>query len=582
MFMPVLNMLAASASSVASQQQQHQRDILNKEDRSTSGDGGADGNEIQCDDLPSLDYLILSSSHTNSHSTVSINKTDRTSPRAPHSILLSSSLTLHGPPASPSDTSIPSIAIMPTADILQQHHYLTPELVAMENGVDPTRLSLLTTSAKSHDGIDRSRRLDTPLLDLQEQGYAAEEAIAGSSSPSPSEELESRRAGISIVTNGLGSVKEGKGRVAVKGGPVLMMSGSGPMSAGDGDGLDRRYWYPAESVEDFTSYVTDREEIQEVDQPDMETVNSVTSTTDSPRRRVRFMEEIQVIPSSRTGSDDDDDLTLIEDSEDDSFDDDDNNNNNSVKKSLDVLPTTNPTAKSNLSEWKAVQVVESFLALEGVPVGTEKEHSDGGDASAPVTVTAHALTPDPWTVALPPSPNPSVGTVEDDEGGCGYDHAVVPCPPTVLLQLALVTTSPTTTTTASSIESPPPAAATLKSVPPSITTTTTTAHIKTSDENSNTCISPRTLELISVRSQLLFWTETASVLQDQEQSLTLHIDQLVQVMADVIEKCQETENELLDHKRVVFELRLELDKVRRIYLCVFSLEEIERRKVDIY
>ncbi|KAF9139014.1 hypothetical protein BGX30_008475 [Mortierella sp. GBA39] len=551
-FLPILSMLAASASSVASQQQR-QEESLRKEDRSTSGDSGADRNRLQCDDLPSPDYLNLSNSHTDAHSTVSINKTDKESPRAPHTILLSSSPSLipHDLPTSPSDTPIPRIAIMPTTDILQQHHYLTPELVAMENGVDPTRLSLSTISAESRDETDHSRRLDTPLLDLQEQGYAA----------------------------AAGSGEEMAGGVVVEGeGPVLMMPGPEPMFVGDGDGLDRRYWQLTESVEDFTSDFADGEEIHEAKQLDMD-------TTDSPRRRVRFMEEIQVIPSSRTGSDDDDDLTLIDDSEDDSSDepgDDDNNNNNSAKESLDVLPTV----KSTLSEWRTIQVVESFLALEGVPIGTEKEHRDGGDTSAPVTVTALTPMPDPWTVALPPSPNPSAGTLEDDEGVCGYDHAVVPCPSTVLLRIAPVTASPlpTTTTTTSPIESPPPATATIKYVPPTITTITATTHTKTTDENNNnnnTCISPRTLELTSVRSQLHYWTETATHLRDQEQELTLHIDQLVQVMADVVEKCQETEVEILDQKRVVFELRLELDKEREIMFASIQEAALSNREKQL-
>ncbi|KAF9543924.1 hypothetical protein EC957_000375 [Mortierella hygrophila] len=444
---------------------------------------------------------------------------------------------------------IPRITIMPTTDTLQQHHYLTPELVAMENGVDPTRLSLSTISAESRDETDSSRRLHTPLLDLQEQGYAA----------------------------ATGSGEERAGGVVVEGeGSVLVMSGPGPMSAGDGDGLDRRYWQLAESVEDFTPDFADREEMQEAEQLDVD-------TTEFPRRRVRFMEEIQVIPSSRIGSDDDDDLTLIDDSEGDSSDesgDDDNSNNNSAKESLDLLPTI----KSTLSEWKAIQVVESFLALEGEPIGTEKEHRDGGDTSAPVTVTALTPIPDPWTVALPPSPNPSAGTLEDDEGGCGYDHAVVPCPSTVLLQLAPVIASLPPTSTTSPIESPPPAAAaTLKSAPPTITTITTTTHTKTTDENNNnnTCISPRTLELTSIRSQLHYWTETATHLRDQEQELTLHIDQLVQVMADVIEKCQETEVELLDQKRVVFELRLELDKEKEIGFASIQEAALSNREKQL-
>ncbi|KAF9339503.1 hypothetical protein BGZ91_005706 [Linnemannia elongata] len=582
-FLPILSMLAASASSVASQQQQQlQQEALRKEDRSNSGGDGADGNGMQCDDLPSPDYLNLNNSYTNAHSVVSINKADKASPCAPHTIILSaSSLTTHDVPASLSESHIPSIAIVPITDTLQKHHYLTPELVAMENGVDPTRLSLSTISTESHDGADRSRRLDTPLLDLQEQGYAAAAAIAGSSSPSPSGEVENRHAEVSIVTNRLGPGDERAGGVVVEGEwPVLMMPRAGPTSAGDGDGLDRRYWQPTESIEDFTSDVADREEIQGAKQP---TVESEISVTDSPHRRVRFMEEIQVIPSSRTGSDDDDNLTLIDDSSDDSSDesgDDDNNGDNSVKEFLDVLPATNPTVKSTLSEWKTIQVVESFLTLEGVHVGTEKEYRDGGDTSTPAIVTAFAPTPDPWTVALPPSPNPSVGTVDDDEGGCDYDHTMVPCPSTVLLRLTPVTTSPPITTTTSP---PPPAATTLKSVPPTIKTTTSTAHTKTTDENNNnnTCISPRTLELISVRSQLHYWTATATYLRDQEQDLTLHIDQLVQVMADVIEKCQETEDELLDQKRIVFELRLELDKEREIGFASIQEAALSNREKQL-
>ncbi|KAF9141660.1 hypothetical protein BG015_001211 [Linnemannia schmuckeri] len=279
------------------------------------------------------------------------------------------------------------------------------------------------------------------------------------------------------------------------------------------------------------------------------------SSTDSPRRRVRFMEEIQIIPSSRTGNDNDDNLTLINDSEDDASDEaGDGDNNYSVKGSLSTL--SNTTVKPKMPEWKAVQVVESILALEELPIDTEKEFGDD-DISIHATTAAPVSTREPWTVALPPSPNPLVDTVEDVNGGCGYGRVVVPYPSMALLPLSSVTTASPTTIT-SSIVSLSLAAATPKSTPLTISTTNN----KTKDDKNNIYISPRTLELISGRSQLHYWTETATLLRDQEQALALHIDQLVQVMVDVIQKCQETESELLDQKRIVFELWLELEKVR--------------------
>jgi hypothetical protein len=577
-------MLAISASSVASQQRQ---DTLRKDNRSNSASaGGADGNAIQCDDLPSPDYHSLSNSVCNDSSYKAFDQQQPLPPRAPHMTLHSSSSssslaepysTLFGLPTDTSalDMNIPNITLTstttPTTNAMQYHHYLTPGLIAMENGVDPTRLSLSTriTESSHAGGTDHNRRLDTPLLDLQEQGYAATATAAttttdsGSTSLSPFAlvQVESRHTELSIVTNGPVSGGSKAGDAVDGEGPMLV-----PMPVSAEMGLDRRYWEPTESVEDLRHLEEEEEEEEETDQLDIEPANSTTSTTEPHHcRRVRFVEETQIIPSTRTGSKDDDDLTLIDDSEGDSSDessDDDINKNNT------------PTIKSTLPEFKkTLQFVEPILSLKEQPPiaidSTEKQRIHKNDTSAPIPLANPMLTRDPSTVLLSPSPNSSDDHAAKGKegGGCGYDHDVVsPCSPTVLLPPSLVTAVSTAASfDASLIESYPVATATPKTtLPPTITTTMTTSHKPTTTNNQNnitTCTSPRTLELLSVRSQLHYWTETATLLRDQEQALTLHIDQLVQVMADVIEKCQQTEDELLEQRGILSELRAELEKV---------------------
>ncbi|KAF9131668.1 hypothetical protein BGW39_001479 [Mortierella sp. 14UC] len=195
--------------------------------------------------------------------------------------------------------------------------------------------------------------------------------------------MENRHKELSIVTNGPGSGEWKNAEVVeVEEGPILS-----PLSAG----LDRRYWQLAESAEGIerlqdevdqattlfknddedTSSDASSDDEQSHEEERDEVDNSATSSTGPQRRRVRFMKEIQIIPSSRTSSDDDGDLTLIDDSdeEDESADDSDNAGSN-MKESVGNVTTTIATTKAGSkqltlsSEWKALKVVESILAME--------------------------------------------------------------------------------------------------------------------------------------------------------------------------------------------------------------------------
>ncbi|KAF9573545.1 hypothetical protein EC968_008414 [Mortierella alpina] len=71
---------------------------------------------------------------------------------------------------------------------------------------------------------------------------------------------------------------------------------------------------------------------------------------------------------------------------------------------------------------------------------------------------------------------------------------------------------------------------------------------------------PKSLEIAFTKTQLRYWSQTATRLRDQEQVLTTRIDVLIQEMAQVLEKCQETELGLLEKETMVQELRRELVK----------------------
>ncbi|KAF9281182.1 hypothetical protein BGZ68_006798 [Mortierella alpina] len=74
------------------------------------------------------------------------------------------------------------------------------------------------------------------------------------------------------------------------------------------------------------------------------------------------------------------------------------------------------------------------------------------------------------------------------------------------------------------------------------------------------CITPKSLEIASTKAQLRYWSRTAARLRDQEEVLTARIDVLIQEMAQVLDKCQETELGLLAKETIVQELRRELVK----------------------
>ncbi|KAF9354881.1 hypothetical protein BGX26_007231 [Mortierella sp. AD094] len=78
------------------------------------------------------------------------------------------------------------------------------------------------------------------------------------------------------------------------------------------------------------------------------------------------------------------------------------------------------------------------------------------------------------------------------------------------------------------------------------------------------CTSPRSLESAMARMQLLHWSQAVMRLRDQEKLLTGRIDQLVEELASVLEKCQDTEMGLMATDSTVQELRQELVKEQEI------------------
>lgn len=79
--------------------------------------------------------------------------------------------------------------------------------------------------------------------------------------------------------------------------------------------------------------------------------------------------------------------------------------------------------------------------------------------------------------------------------------------------------------------------------------------------------SPRTIELAATRQQLQYWTQTATKLRDQERMLTTRIDTLITEMAELIDRCetsemglQATEDELQELQRKLVEVRAKKKK----------------------
>ncbi|KAG0045691.1 hypothetical protein BGZ83_009089 [Gryganskiella cystojenkinii] len=99
---------------------------------------------------------------------------------------------------------------------------------------------------------------------------------------------------------------------------------------------------------------------------------------------------------------------------------------------------------------------------------------------------------------------------------------------------------------------------------------TVVMHVKTSSTLTvpvspiQTPISPRTLELKSTRTQLQYWTETASKLRDREVMLTDRIDILVQDMTHMLDLYQDAELGLKATEQTVHELKQELVKEQQL------------------
>ncbi|KAG0364093.1 hypothetical protein BGZ54_007846 [Gamsiella multidivaricata] len=122
-------------------------------------------------------------------------------------------------------------------------------------------------------------------------------------------------------------------------------------------------------------------------------------------------------------------------------------------------------------------------------------------------------------------------------------------------------------------QSPPPRSSIITCASPSIRASISTGLLSARTERT----SPRTLELATARMQLLYWKQAAARLHDQEYLLTNRIDQLVQEMADMLERCQNTEIGLQAKECTVQELNQELIKEK-----VFGFASIQEAVLSIH
>lgn len=84
-----------------------------------------------------------------------------------------------------------------------------------------------------------------------------------------------------------------------------------------------------------------------------------------------------------------------------------------------------------------------------------------------------------------------------------------------------------------------------------------------------TPVSPRTTELTATRQQLLYWIRTATKLRDQERMLTVRIDTLIAEMAELMDHCEESEMGLQATKAELQELQRKLAQVKTEWCSTF-------------
>lgn len=89
--------------------------------------------------------------------------------------------------------------------------------------------------------------------------------------------------------------------------------------------------------------------------------------------------------------------------------------------------------------------------------------------------------------------------------------------------------------------------------------------------SSSTPVSPRTIELAATRQQLFYWTQTASKLRDQELTLKACIDTLIAEMAELIDRCEASEMALHATKAEVHELQRKLAEVKTEWYSTFGV-----------
>ncbi|CAO3573951.1 unnamed protein product [Mortierella alpina] len=203
---------------------------------------------------------------------------------------------------------------------------------------------------------------------------------------------------------------------------------------------------------------------------------------------------------------------------------------------------------------RSVLNVRALVPLPESPVtGVDDEHAK--------------FTPFYYLPSLPPSPELDTASLfeeHEEQRASGAGMSLVLLPPLPLPPVIDPTPTQFTFTTDCiplAMLPPLPPSPELSSRPLSITTSPALLLLPPLPRSPTEAVcTPKSLEIASTKAQLRYWSQTAARLRDQEQVLTARIDVLIQEMAQVLDKCQETELGLLAKETVVQELRQELIK----------------------
>ncbi|KAG0325546.1 hypothetical protein BGZ99_000530 [Dissophora globulifera] len=444
-----------------------------------------------------------------------------------------------------------------------------------------TETDLGSTSNFLFTGDKNDPRIDTPLLDLQERGYVSVKDIPKARDFEDEERPDILEKGVHRLDTDL-QVRDQDQSADIDSirAQRLQTTGHGEsrspqlMSAS----LDARYW----GAPDFGSDTDDFEEALHQTNVSMENVTTeqlidiqVQDSVDyaiveQPQRRSTTVPalclsdlvpielkniERQVEQEVDVYLDAEDEEVLVVDS--------DNDNNSPGWTAMVPFQPEFASCPANGMELGAIQESASSIPLLSTPA---MKHQLVHDDFAP---SVYPLLPLPTSQELGQG-----GDITDFEATAEQPHLLPPLPPSStvtpepVISSSLLSSPIFVTTDTLPLHPASPKCDTLLLLPPShgkVPHVIITNNQDVSIKNASTgpisaieCRSPRSIELATARIQLEQWKQTATRLRDQEKVLTDRIDQLVQEIVDVLERCQDTEIGLEVREGAVYKLKQEL------------------------